>query len=106
VNLPVALRQIADALESEQSAKAGPAESTPRYYTRRTAPIEQRAWDRAVQEIPTFRPGRELLVRCDDLHGWIESHPVERETTRPADESGPLDFAAFRRTALRNRGAR
>ncbi|HVW25058.1 MAG TPA: hypothetical protein VHC69_06780 [Polyangiaceae bacterium] len=55
-------------------------DGAPMYYRRSSSPIELRAWDRAVQEIPTFRVGRELLVRASDLHAWIERHhakPVE-----------------------------
>ena len=41
-----ALRAAAEALESEPTPQPEPAR--PRYYTRRTAPIERRAWDRMI----------------------------------------------------------
>lgn len=51
-----------------------------RYYRRASAPIESRAWDRAVAELSlegkVFQPGREKLIRCDDLHAWIERRPI------------------------------
>jgi hypothetical protein len=62
----------------------------PRYYTAGTAPIERRAWNRAVREIPVFKPGRELLVRSDDLHAWIE-----RQGRVLRDETDPLSYEAF-----------
>ncbi len=73
------------------------------YYRRSSSPIELRAWDRAVQEIPTFRVGRELLVRAADLHAWIERHPVRSEE-QPAHDEDADEFSAFR-DRMRRRAA-
>lgn len=102
-----ALRAALELLESE-SAPPAPSGTAVRYYTRRTAPIEARAWDRMVLsgEVPVYRPGRELLVICNDLHAWIEAHPVERGKPEPSDNTTAIDFASFKRTALRARGAK
>ena len=75
--------------------------STPRYYSAETAPIEKRAWDRAVREIPSYRPGRELLVLADDLHKWIEQHRVERPSIVKVEPSDPDAPIPFRRGATR-----
>jgi len=75
--------------------------SAPRYYSAATAPIEHRAWDRAVKEIPAFKPGRELLVRADDLHAWIERQG-HKGREKPAD---PLDYESFA-APVRRRNAR
>lgn len=40
-----------------------------------------------MRELPTYRPGRELLIKRDDLHRWIEAHPVRPTEPTPADDA-------------------
>ncbi len=89
-----------DALAAALAEPVAELVSRPRYYTRGTAPIERRAWDRAVREIQSFRPGRELLVLADDLHAWIERQPAHTEA-KPAENGEALPYSAFQRTARR-----
>lgn len=76
----------------------------PRYYTATTAPIERRAWNRAVKEIPAFKPGRELLVRAEDLHAWIEKHSAHAPDAPPTADTAidPLSYDSFA-AGVRNR---
>jgi hypothetical protein len=71
----------------------------PRYYTRSTAPIEARAWDRAVRAVTTFKPGREKMILRSDLHAWIESFVVVSNKSTASDEvvddDAPIDFSYF-----------
>ena len=104
------LEQLAEAAALSVSARPAEREDV-RYYTRSTAPIEARAWDRAVREIAVYRPGRELMVLASDLHAWIEAHPLARSSKPTADEAhgsveeadDAIDFEEFKRTALRRR---
>jgi hypothetical protein len=112
-------------IDAEEPSTQIPATSTPpnHYYCRATAPptVHGRTWDAAVRALTPegkcFRPGaggkrggRDILIRCDDLHAWIERHPVERaakvvpaQQAKPAD--GPIDFDEYLRTRGRGRGA-
>jgi len=106
------LHQLGVALEARQAAPV-PATPTTYYYARATAPptIRGRTWDAAVKDLALegkcFRPGREILIRCADLHAWIEAHPVQRVAKKSGDtDDDPIDFAEFKRTALRPRRAR
>ena len=76
----------------------------PHYYTAATAPIERRAWNRAVKEIRAFKPGRQVMVLADDLHAWIERQPLRSDEPEapPADPLSYEDFAA----GVRRRRAR
>jgi hypothetical protein len=76
-----------------------PSADIPRYYTRSTAPIEARAWDRAVRALPTFKPGREKMILRSDLHAWIETFVVVSEKSAridgPGDDDAPIDYSYF-----------
>jgi hypothetical protein len=79
--------------------------SARRYYRRADSPLEKRAWDAAVKDLAkqskVYRPGRECLIKCEDLHGWIEAHPVQVSTVKLDPSADPIDFAEFKRTATR-----
>lgn len=89
------LRTALEALELEKEPELTVMPIGRRYYTRATAPIELRAWDRAIREIPAYRPGREILVLAADLHRWIESQPVDRAAEEPANDEEPLPYEMF-----------
>lgn len=80
-----------------------------RYYKRSDAPVEARAWDRAVAELApegkVFKPGREKLIRCDHLHAWIEKHAVSKATEQvskvPDATSGAVPYSEFQAKLLR-----
>lgn len=108
----VALRAVADTLEADATSRAAPA---PMYYSKHTAPIEGRAFARACREIPTYRPGREVLVRADALHEWIERHHVAPRPTAAANDAAatagatapdPDTYEAFSASVRRSRTAR
>lgn len=92
-----ALRDIASALESE-AVSCFPTGSEAPFLDRRPAWLEERAYRRALQEIPTFKVGRRVLVRPADLRAWVEAHPVV-----PASKGDPDTYDEFK-AALRKRG--
>jgi len=108
--LATAITQLVSVIIDTQKAASLPPAPTAHYYARGTAPqsVRGRTWDAAVKDLTPegkcFRPGREILIRCADLHAWIEAHPVQR-AAQPADVANddPIDFAEFKRTALRPR---
>lgn len=103
-----ALRSLAIAFEEPEDAPAPRVEDAPAYYTRRKSPLSARAWDRMVasREVETFRPGKEIMARVDDVHAWIEAHPDTRETpARSVEGAVPIPYDAFKRAALRRRKA-
>jgi hypothetical protein len=53
-----------------------------------------------VREIPTFKPERELLVRVDDLHAWVESRPAHAADAASTD---PLAYESFAAGVRRSR---
>ncbi len=113
------LRLLVDAIEAEeQTGATKPAEQ--RYYTRRTAPegARGRTWDTAVRDLTprgeVVQPGRDLMIRCETYHQWIDSHVVKRtaqlstvDSSKPRtapnaeNDDDTIDFAEFKRTALR-----
>jgi hypothetical protein len=93
-------------VEIDQLPTLTPTVDAEPYYTRSTAPegARGRTWDAAVVDLTAegkcFRPGLKIMIRRDDLHAWIEKHGVKRD--EPADDADdPIDFAEFKRTALR-----
>lgn len=87
-----------------------------RYFIRATAPdgAQGRTWDKLVRDYTPqgkcFKPGREIMIRREDVFAWIEAHPVEREAKPSVDSEAsagdPIDFAEFKRTALRKRASK
>jgi hypothetical protein len=103
-----ALRALADAIEQTETPAPDQSTDVPRYYTRSTAPLEARAWDRAVRALPTFRPGREKMILRSDLHAWIESFVAVPKTSVATDELGedddaPISFSEFAASVRRRR---
>jgi hypothetical protein len=106
-----ALRALADAIELTETPIPREPSDVPRYYTRSTAPIEARAWDRAVRALSTFKPGREKMILSSDLHAWIESFvPASKKSATtdgvPVDDA-PIDYSEFAASvrAQRQRGS-
>jgi hypothetical protein len=109
--IAAALRALADAVGSMGApSPSSEASDVPRYYTRSTAPIEARAWDRAVRALPAFRPGREKMILRSDLHAWIESFvaaPKKVAATRVMEgDDTPIDYEEFASRARRQRSRR
>ncbi len=104
MDLPEALRQLAAVLETKELPAAQPLDR-PRYFVRATAPegCRGRTWDAMVRgltrEGKCFRPGREIMIRCDDAFAWIEAHPVARAEPVERDDDAPIDIRSFRRGA-------
>lgn len=80
-------------------------EAGPRYFIRATAPegAQGRTWDKLVKDYTPlgkcFKPGREIMIQCDDVHAWIESHSVAHAEPVEAKDDAPISIAAFRRRA-------
>jgi len=88
--------QAAAALLDATPAAPEPAlqDNTLRYLTRKAwAGLggERRVFDRAItsREVRAFRPGRELMVRADELFAWVEKH-VEAPTRAAEPENGEV----------------
>jgi hypothetical protein len=84
---------LAEAVAARVVEKVETLAARPRYYTAATAPIERRAWNRAVKEIRAFKPGRQVMVLADDLHAWIERQSPSSEPKAPAHD--PLSYESF-----------
>jgi len=52
-----------------------------------------------AQELPAFKPGKQLLIRWSDLRAYIERHPVNRTAFTSPEET--LTRRALRKTPVR-----
>jgi hypothetical protein len=66
---------------------ANDSSAAPPYYDATTSPTGPRAFRRAAQRgaFPTYRVGRKLVARREDVHAWIEAQP-RRPKRRPGDD--------------------
>lgn len=80
------LTDLVDVIFDDQRP-AQTAESAPRYYDARTAPCGRRTFLHAAAagKFPSFREGRKVLARRDDVHQWIESHSRAKAAKAPVD---------------------
>ena len=48
------------------------------YYSQDNAPVEPNTFLKAAKrgEFPSFRPGKKLVARVEDVHRWIERNPA------------------------------
>jgi hypothetical protein len=93
--------QAAAAMLEASSAPSAPSatDNAPRYLTRKAwAELggERRVFDRAItsRAVRAFRPGRELMVRADELFAWVEKH-VEAPQVAEADGGEVVAYERF-----------
>ncbi len=83
-----ALRALADAIE----APAVPEEP---FIFERPRWLEQKTWERALREVPTFPAGRRRLMKPADLIAWVEEQRVERDEPAPIESSEAISYERF-----------
>lgn len=56
-----------------------------RYYTQDDSPLGRSRHLRLARRgaIPAFKVGRTVYMKCDDVHAYIEAHPVEPSCPGP-----------------------
>ena len=94
--------QAATALLDGASAAPAPApqDSAPRYLTRKAWTKlggERRVFDRAIAShaVRCFKPGRELLVRADELFAWVEKQVEPPARTAETDGGEVVSYERF-----------
>lgn len=70
-----------------------------RYYTQDDSPLGRSRHLRLARRgaIPAFKVGRTVYMKCDDVHAYIEAHPVEPSCPGP---DGPTKAKAPPRNPL------
>jgi hypothetical protein len=63
-----------------EAAKRGSADVVAAFYDQYSCPAGSNAFLRAAKAgaFPTYRPGKRLLARREDVDRWIEAHPETR----------------------------
>jgi hypothetical protein len=96
-----ALQAAAALLDAAACAPvAEPPKEEPRYLTRKAwvkLGGERRVFDRAIasREVRAFKPGRELMVRADELFAWVEKHVDAPGQAGEADTSEVVPYERF-----------
>ena len=95
------LARLLVAVVREEAAKQARGDEGPRYYDKDTAPMGPTAFLRLASQgaFPTFKVGKKIHARREDVHAWIEAQEGARpRAPRPppmARELAPVDVNAL-----------
>ncbi|NUQ76819.1 MAG: hypothetical protein HUU21_25065 [Polyangiaceae bacterium] len=107
VDLDALLDELADRVAERITQRIGkgiPTASGSEYYSANNNPLgSQRAFLDAARrkDFPSFKPGRTVLARREDVDRWIESHPRTRH--EPSSDN-PTDRDLLERAGVRLKG--